>query len=272
MASADSKATTGSIFWTSGTTVWSVASDGSNRHQVVLLTGALGGFINDVVVSGNALFWDDGRAIGRVALGGGSSRILVRSTGIGHLQVSAGRLYWSQGAKPTIQSSDLNGGGRRTVVKTNQLGSLSGLRVAGTQLYWISDTLTGNTTTQTLMAAQIDGSGTRALFDIDSVGSQAQMLRIANGYVYWVVKNAVLRAKFDGSGRTTVGRSPRGYSMNALGFSIAPGYIVWTIYRPLGNPNISKIIRASSDGSGAHVVVTVTGNSGMVGVGAVTAT
>ena len=266
----------GKVYWGQGRTIWTTHLDGSGRRQVAAVPQPIstGGLFNDLAIANGAVYFSDGSTIGRVGADGRNPRALVRSRGISFLQVSGGRLYWSDGAIPVIRSANLNGQGRRVVIRTaSEAGSLAGLSVDHGNVYWINANSDGS---ETLMRVRTTGGTPETLFTLAPAGATnrggAEALRIADDYAYWIDKSrAIDRAKLDGSGKRLIARASAPYKIWPL--VLGPNNsLVWVSWRWQGQANVAKIYVASRTGLGPHVALTSLGVSGAPGASAITAT
>ncbi|PIK43164.1 low-density lipoprotein receptor-related protein 2 [Apostichopus japonicus] len=126
--------------------------DGDIHHRTTVLTKTVDVDIGDPIAlcaepSRGKLFWADNGGVGvqihiaSVSMDGSNYRRLVedRLSSLGGLAIDTDRLYWSDRSFQMIESSDMNGADRRTVI--SDLHDPRDLSVHGDHLYFIDNNL-----------------------------------------------------------------------------------------------------------------------------------
>ncbi|XP_071822844.1 low-density lipoprotein receptor-related protein 2-like isoform X2 [Apostichopus japonicus] len=142
------------IFWTNSkrNSIEVIKMDGDIHHRTTILTKTVDVDIGDPIAlcaepSRGKLFWADNGGVGvqihiaSVSMDGSNYRRLVedRLSSLGGLAIDTDRLYWSDRSFQMIESSDMNGADRRTVI--SDLHDPRDLSVHGDHLYFIDNNL-----------------------------------------------------------------------------------------------------------------------------------
>ena len=165
------------------------------------------------------------------------------------LDVSGGKMYWTDQNTERIQRSNLDGSGVEDLVTTGLDWPLGiALDVSGGKMYW-TDWYTNK-----IQRSNLDGSDVEDLVIYSSrlvVFPRGLALDVSGGKMYWTdwQESRIQRSNLDGSGVedlvTTGLRSPNGIALDVSG-----GKMYWV------DANTDKIQRSNLDGSGVEDLVT----------------
>ena len=173
---------------------------------------------------------------------------LLHPVGIA-LDVSGGKMYWTDRGWDKIRRSNLDGSGVEDLVTTG-LEEPRGiaLDVLGGKMYWT------DWHTKKIQRSNLDGSGVEDLVTTGLEEPRGIALDVLGGKTYWTDWHTkkIQRSNLDGSGVedlvTTGLEGPRGIALDVLG-----GKIYWTDW------HTKKIQRSNLDGSGVEDLVTTGG-------------
>ena len=196
-------------------------------------------------------------SISRANLDGSNQESLgsARSYGIA-LDVSGGKMYWTDWSAGRIQRANLDGSNIEDLV-TQGLNSPKGiaLDVEGGKMYWTDPGHSWDHDIGKIQCANLDGSNVEDLVTREQVELRHPWgiaLDVSGGKMYWTDwgTHKIQRANLDGSNiedLVTRLSSPRGIALDVLA-----GKMYWTDY------NANTIQRANLDGSNIEDLVTQT--------------
>ena len=196
------------------------------------------------------LYWADGGKIQRSNLDGSGVEDLV-TTGLGNpdglaLDVSGGKLYWTDFGTDKIQRSNLDGSGVEDLV-TRGLDYPWGiaLDVSGGKLYWT------DWGTDKIQRSNLDGSGVEDLVTTGLGNPSGIALDVSGGKLYWTDfgTRKIQRSNLDGSGVEDLVTRGLDYP-SGLALDVSGGKLYWTDF------GTGKIQRSNLDGSGVEDLVT----------------
>ena len=156
------------------------------------------------------------------------------------LDVSGGKMYWTDGGKDTIQRANLDGSNIEDLVTGLSSPDGIALDVSGGKMYWT------DWGTDTIQRANLDGSNVEDLVTGLSI-PRGIALDVSGGKMYWTDGGKIQRANLDGSNveDLVTGLSiPRGIALDVSG-----GKMYWT------DGGTDTIQRANLDGSNIEVLV-----------------
>ncbi len=159
------------------------------------------------------------------------------------IDISTGRLYWTDTGTHKIYSAHIDGTGQETVVEWTP--NPRGIAVDKGRIYW---TDSGN---HQIRRYNLDGSGHQVLVKW-APNPQEIAVDDAGGKIYWTDSGThqIQRANLNGSGSETLVKwayDPRGIAVDSAG-----GKIYWTDSRT------RQIYRANLDGSQLEVLIAST--------------
>ena len=203
------------------------------------------------------LYWTGADKIQRSDLDGSDVEDLV--TGLSDpvgiaLDVSGGKMYWTDARTRKIQRSNLDGSGVEDLVTTGLSYPVGiALDVFGGKIYWTNGE--GG-----IQRSNLDGSG---IEDLVTTGlSFGIALDVFGGKMYWSVfwLGKIQRSNLDGSGveeLVTIGMDGRPVG---IALDVSGGKIYWTELLT------DKIQRSNLDGSGVEELVTIGMDGRLVGI------
>jgi uncharacterized repeat protein (TIGR01451 family) len=200
----------GQVYWADrgAPKVQRAGLDGSNLED--LLFGGTGfpfGFPIGIAldVPGGKMYFAEalfGQSIRRANLDGSGLETIVSGigavTGVA-LDLSAGKVYWTNAGLSGIERANLDGSNRESVVTGLLAPRHLVLDIAGGKIYW-ADQVAG-----AIQRANIDGSGLETLITA-LTAPYGISLDITNGKIYWseIFDGRIRRANIDGSGIETI--------------------------------------------------------------------
>ncbi len=162
------------------------------------------------------------------------------------LDVSGGKMYWTDTGTHKIQRSNLDGSGVEDLITTGVVHPFGiALDVAGGKIYW------ANGWTDKIQRSNLDGSGVEDLVTTGLLTPSGIALDVAGGKMYWTDTGTdkIQRSNLDGSGVedlvTTGLNNPFGIALDVSGDKM-----YWVDVRA------DKIQRSNLDGSGVEDLVT----------------
>ena len=233
-------------------------SAGNNCSAVLTVTVSTGA----PPVSGpTKLYWTGWKKIQRSNLDGSGVEDLV-TTGLDDpigiaLDVSGGKMYWTDLGTDKIQRSNLDGSGVEDLVTTGDDPIGIALDVSGGKMYWT------DLGTDKIQRSNLDGSNVEDLVTTGLWHPAGIALDVSGGKMYWTDQRTdkIQRSDLDGSGVedlvTTGLEFPAGIALDVSG-----GKMYWT---QTGGPGDGEIWRSNLDGSGVEDLVT-TGLKGPYGI------
>ncbi len=203
------------------------------------------------------LYWTDSNRsaskIQRADLDGSGVEDLVTSGLDGPislaLDMTGGKMYWTEGGAYKIQRANLNGSGVEDLYTTSASLEIPygiALDVAGGKMYW-----TVGGTSNKIQRANLDGSGVEDLVTSGLTFPRGLALDVAGGKMYWANTSArkIQRANLDGSGMEDLVTSGLS-SPTGIALDVAGGKMYWT------DRSTSKIQRSNLNGSNVEDLVT----------------
>ena len=203
------------------------------------------------------LYWTDSNRsaskIQRANLNGSGTEDLVTSGLDGPislaLDMTGGKMYWTEGGAYKIQRANLNGSGVEDLYTTSASLEIPygiALDVAGGKMYW-----TVGGTSNKIQRANLDGSGVEDLVTSGLTFPRGLALDVAGGKMYWANTSArkIQRANLDGSGMEDLVTSGLS-SPTGIALDVAGGKMYWT------DRSTSKIQRSNLNGSNVEDLVT----------------
>ncbi len=196
------------------------------------------------------LYWTVWSGIQRSNLDGSDVEDLV-TTGLKNpwviaLDVSGGKMYWTDPGTDKIQRSNLDGSGVEDLVTTGLVSPASiALDVSGGKMYWTDPV------TDKIQRSNLDGSGVEDLVTTGWDNPWGIALDVSGGKMYWTDPGTdkIQRSNLDGSGVedlvTTGLVNPASIALDVSG-----GKMYWT------DLDTDKIQRSNLDGSGVEDLVT----------------
>ena len=166
------------------------------------------------------------------------------------LDVSGGKMYWTDWDTDKIQRSNLDGSGVEDLVTGLTSPGGIALHVAGGKMYW-TDGIEDK-----IQRSNLDGSGVEdVITGLDAPGSIA--LDVTGGKMYWTdaIADKIQRSNLDGSDvedLVTSGLDVPG----GIALDVAGGKMYWADRGEQGRDTEDKIQRSNLDGSGVEDLVT----------------
>ena len=194
-------------------------------------------------------FYDTDR-IQRSNLDGSDVEDLV-TTGLGApvgiaLDVSGGKMYWTDLVTDKIQRSNLDGSGVEDLVTTGLEESWGiALDVSGGKMYWT------DARTDKIQRSNLDGSGVQNLVTTGLGEPRGIALDVAGGKMYWTdqTTDKIQRSNLDGSGVEDLVTTGLEKSWG-IALDVSGGKMYWT------DQTTEKIQRSNLDGSGVEDLIT----------------
>ena len=203
------------------------------------------------------LYWTDSNRsaskIQRSNLNGSNVEDLVTSGLDGPislaLDMTGGKMYWTEGGAYKIQRANLNGSGVEDLYTTSASLEIPygiALDVAGGKMYW-----TVGGTSNKIQRANLNGSNVEDLVTSGLTFPRGLALDVAGGKMYWANTSArkIQRANLDGSGMEDLVTSGLS-SPTGIALDVAGGKMYWT------DRSTSKIQRSNLNGSNVEDLVT----------------
>ena len=173
------------------------------------------------------------------------------------LDVTGGKMYWTDGNADKIQRSNLDGSGVEDLVTRGQwTPSGIALDVSGGKMYWT------DWFTKKIQRSNLDGSDVEDLVTTGLGAPVSLALDVSGGKMYWADRDAdkIQRSNLDGSGVEDLVTTGLDWPSD-IALDLSGGKIYWTDNRT------KKIQRSSLDGSGVEDLVTVFGGPWGIALG-----
>lgn len=220
--------------------------DGSAVETLVDLDlGSVGDVTLDV--AGGYMFWTNANLIMRSDLDGNSTAVVVSGASSGwvrelELDLTAGKLYWSDSGTGRIRRANFDGTGIEDLVTTgtDNMRALA-LDVAGGKMYWKDSGV--------LWRANLDGTGIESL--VTGVQNVVGIdLDVRAGKMYWTdtTQDKIRRANLDGTAvEDFLTGTPAPFGIDVV---TELGYVYWTDVLE------HSLQRIRLDGTGRETLVT----------------
>ena len=155
---------------------------------------------------------------------------------------TVGHLYWTNSPDGTIDRANLDGTNQQTLV-TGQ-GSLVGVAVDSSHIYWANNTTDPYNPIGTIMRANLDGTNQQTLI----TGIYPFGVAVDSSRIYWTQGYLIMAANLDGSGVTTL--------VHLLNNGVAAGVAVDSSHIYWADNHNDTIMSAGLGGGGVTTLVT----------------
>ena len=173
------------------------------------------------------------------------------------LDVSGGKMYWTDYLARAIRRANLDGTGVETLVSMGFVTGIA-LDVSGGKMYWI------NWTSDSIHRANLNGSSIETLVTGITGSPSGLDLDVSGVKMYWsdVQFGTIGRSNLDGSNVETLVTKPSdttGSAIDDVALDVGRGKMYWlAFYRYSDNSKTYKIRRSNLDGSNVETLVTST--------------
>jgi hypothetical protein len=175
------------------------------------------------------------------------------------LDVSAGKMYWTDNATDKIQRANLDGSSVEdlvTIAGTSILRDIA-LDVSAGKMYWT------DSGTDKIQRANLDGSSVEDLVTIAGSSTlNGIALDVSAGKMYWTDSDTdkIQRANLDGSSVEDLVTIAGFSTLSGIALDVSAGKMYWT------DSGTDKIQRANLDGTNVEDLVTIAGTSTLFGI------